>query len=196
MNKTLLILLSSFLVTTVCYARESKPLPKSEVTASITEFKFKGAWLHPKIIKEFLPWSADRSYPLITSVDVAAATGTNRYFGNVVSDKKGASYTDKDGETVRYDWAGKLKNGMHVIVAKEFGSGSMVSTTLLIFALRERESVDGKGEKYPQLILEVQRVVSLGDRASFTLKTVNNVIDVTVKCGPTCDSKTVKLDLN
>lgn len=195
MKKIIIILI---LATTSIQARalEYKAPSKEEIEVALKTFKFKGQWIHPSIIKEFMPWSSDYNYPLIISIDVAAATNANRFFGQVKTTGPFVSYTSNDGSIMSYKWMGQLKNGTHIIHVQESGSGgTLVSNTLALFELSTRIATNESDTKYPQLILAANRLITLGDRASVDLKIDGNNIDVNVTCIKTCDSKkfTIKM---
>ncbi|MGZ3695478.1 MAG: hypothetical protein ACXWQO_15310 [Bdellovibrionota bacterium] len=155
----------------------------SEIKSALETFKFRGAWILPSIIHEFLPLESDYTLPLVTAIDVGAATGTNRFFGEVSLQKgKGGveepSHKTSEGETIRYRYVGKLKNGLHVLEAWSSGSGSLVATDLLVFGLRENSAFDEQGKTYKQLLLELKRIVTLGDRAIAEIRLNGNEIEV------------------
>ncbi|RYZ78347.1 MAG: hypothetical protein EOP06_29225 [Proteobacteria bacterium] len=154
---------------------------REEIAKAITTFKFRGLWIHPKIIAEFRPWESDYSIPLIHSLDVSAATGTNRYFGQIVTDPKTLepSFTEKDGTTIAYEWIGKLKSGLHVLIVRSSGGGgSMVATDLMVFRLKSSMAQSGSKANYRQLLLEVVRVINLGDRAIPNIKLKGDKVSI------------------
>lgn len=138
---------------------------------------------------------SDYNLPLIAAVDVASATDTNRYFAKIDESEQRASVKEDDGSTVSYEWKGRLANGMHALVVSEFGGGSMVANSLVVFRFSKHQATDANGKKYPQLLLEIERVVSLGDRAQSKIALKDNEIDVNVECKKTCDSKHLKIML-
>lgn len=177
-----------FLALNAFAGKYSEPSEK-EISETLETFKYKNSWIHPLIIHEFLPWMSDYSVPLITGIDVAAATGTNRFFGKIIAKENLVSATDDKRNTTQYEWLGRLKNGMHAIVVSESGDGSMVAKTLAIFSLQKRPSTNETGKTYNRLELTIERFVILGDRGVSTISLKENSILVDVKCDKTCDSK-------
>lgn len=169
---------------------------KDEVKTAQKKFKFRGQWIHPKIIREFMPWDSDYELPLIAAIDVGAATNTNRYFGDIkiLADEQ-VSFADENGTIILYKWLGRFKNGMHALLIKEASSGTLVSNSLGIFALTKRSSMNEKNQEYPQLILEIKRYVGLGDRAETKFSIHENSMNVEVICNKTCESKKFKISV-
>lgn len=178
------MILLLLILTQIAFANNFQEPSSEAIAKAIESFRFNGEWIHPKIIKEFCPWESDYNIPLIKSIDVGAAIGTNRYFGKIEHVKENRlkpSFTEEDGTTISYEWIGRLKNGMHVLVSKESGSGSIVSTNLLVFLLKKEVAKNDSGIEYKQLILEIQRVIILGDRAIPHIKLNKNKIDVNIE---------------
>ena len=170
-----------FILSQMALASNFQEPSEDAITKAIETFKFNGEWIHPKLIKEFCPWESDYVIPLINSLDVSAATDTNRYFGKITylkDDKLKPSFTEENGSIISYEWIGKLKNGMHIILYKESGSGSMVSTNLLVFLLKKGRAKNESGKEYKQLLLEIQRVIVIGDRDIPNINLDKNTIEI------------------
>lgn len=106
-------------------------------------FKFFGQEPHPKIFEEFGIWISDRTeYPSQLSVDIAALSNNrNRYaekFQRSSHDPKWVEMDKGKEGSIGYRWLGKLKNGLHVVLVRDNGGGSL--TTLTIYVLRARLS--------------------------------------------------------
>lgn len=168
-------------------------IPTAELTAAKQSFKFKGEWIHPKIIAEFLPWESDPAVPLVVAIDVNAATGTNRFFGEIEEQNGRASFTEADGTSTSYEWKGRLQNGMHVLVIRTHGSGTLVPTHLGVFKVSQKPALAGDGKKYSRLLLEVVRLVTLGDRAIPEVVLAGNRVKVDVTCEKTSASQRFEL---
>jgi hypothetical protein len=142
-----------------------------------------------------MPWESDHTLPLVLSVDVAAATGTNRFFGEVTASAKGAS-TKTEGGTFSYEWIGRAKNGQHVLVTRESGDGTLVSTSLVIVELESDDGVNEAGKKYLRLPLEVERIVTLGDRAIPQVAINGNIVTVKISFNSKQADKELKIQLD
>lgn len=184
----LLLLVACHFSTTAFAGKYIEPSEKDIEQAQKT-FKFSGQWIHPKIVHEFLPWESDYSLPLVVAVDVGAATGTNRYFGEIKAANNTVTYEDDGGVVKSYQWIGRLKNGLHILLTKESGSGTMVATDLAVFDLRKNLAVDADGKKYRRLMLEIKRIITIGDRGDASININGNTVDVDVKCNKSCSPK-------
>jgi hypothetical protein len=196
MLKILFFLIIQFSIPLAASAGAYVEPTEKDINLAIKTFKYKDQWINPLIVKEFLPWMSDHDLPLITSIDVGAATDTNRYFGAVKSANNNASAKTNDGSTITYEWMGQLKNGMHVLLINESGGGTMIATSLAIFKLHSGQAINQDEKKYHQLVLEIQRILTLGDRAQSIVSISGNNIDVDIKCNKTCESKHLKLTLS
>ena len=171
------------------------PAKAAEAKAEAASFKFRGAWISPKIIQAFLPPASDPALPTVISIDVAAATGTNRFFGEI-SVKDGRVFvTESDESTIAYEWKGRTKNGKHLLVIRETSDGTMVPTNLGIFRIRQDQGLSAEGKKYGRVLLELDRLIVLGDRAVADVALKQNRATVKVSCENTCTSRQFTLDL-
>lgn len=188
-----LSVLSILVFSQLIYSQPFVAPSKAETKEAEATFKYKGQWIHPKIIHEFLPWESDHDLPLIASIDVSAATGTNRYYGKAIENADGAAFKADDETTTDYKWKGRLKNGKHVLILREFGSGTMVGNSLLVVHFENKTGIDGNNKNYPRLILVADRYLVLGDRAEVKIKIEGNRVKGEVECVKTCTSK--KIDI-
>jgi hypothetical protein len=177
-------LLFLFLIGCPAFAGKFKEPLAPEITEAIKSFHFRGAWVHPKIVKEFMPYLSDHENPLVVSIDLGAAAGTNRYFGAVKligpEHPSWESEEKEEKESFSYRWIGKLKNGMHVLQTEEWGGGSGTFMSVAVFELREATAVGEDGKPYRQLLLTIKRVHGLGDRVTPTFKINGNEVSVHV----------------
>ena len=176
-----------------CMGATHTPPTDAQIAEAQSSFKYKGQWIHPALIKDFLPWVSDHTVPIIHALDIAAAEGTNRYADSMNVSAGQVSYTTGDQEIVAYEWKGKLKNGLHVLILTERGSGTMVATNIAVFKITKLPSIDESGKPYNKLLLENVRMITGGDRANVTLSLKENILGIDVKCSKTCDSKKINL---
>lgn len=175
---------------------EPVELSSAEVKKAVETFKVRGAWIHPAIVQEFLPWVSDHQRPIVRSMDVAAALETNRYFEEVKEGPKGPKVERGEEGFLDYEWLGRTQSGLHVLVISLNSGGSGVFTSLGVFKVTEAESVDGPGKPYRSLVLSIVRWVSLGDRVVPKLSIKGNVVSGRVECTlPSCASNTLRLSL-
>lgn len=161
-----------------------------EVTEAIETFKFRGQWIHPKIVEEFLPWNSDYNYPLITAIDIGAAIGTNRFFGNITIKGKTVSNSNEE-EFISYEWLGRLKNGFHILSVSRSSGATMVEKYLVALSLKEKSAKNESAKEYNRLLIEIERVIVLGDRGVATFKIKEKTVDIEVKCDKSCESKNI-----
>jgi len=188
-------LLVLVLFSSVCSASYQAPTPQ-EITEAEQTFKFKGQWISPTIVKAFLNFWSDGQPPMVTSVDIATCTGSNRFFGEIETNKDGSNPRVKveDG-TVSYQWIGKTKNGQHVLKVQESGDGSMVAMNLMVFKLSRKTAVNADGLSYPQLSMEIVRDVPLGDRAFPQITIKENMVNVKVEFNDPKRNKLLSIQL-
>ncbi len=136
-------------------------------------FTYRGHPIHPKLIYRFLPWMSD-SVPIVLSVDLAAADGSNEYFADDVKPLTTAknSYRvdgkvigdDTPGAYFSYQWLGSPAPGVHALRTSFCGGGSGVFEDLLVLRRSTSKGVDLEGKTYDRIVLTFERLVSLGDR--------------------------------
>ncbi len=133
--------------------------PEEVLREAVAEFRYRGKPIHPALIAAFVGGLSDGG-PVVRSVDVTAAWGTDQYGGRhqVLGDGT-VEYTVPNtdpGETFSYRRLGAFDDGTQVLRAALNGGGSGVFGTLLL--VRFRTGADGA------LLLEVKKSVPLGDR--------------------------------
>jgi len=177
-------------------ASEPVELSAAETKQAVESFKVRGAWIHPAVIQEFLPWSSDHERPIVRSIDVGAALETNRYFEDTKQGPKGAKVERGEEGSVDYEWLGRTQSGLHVLVIRRSTGGSGHFVSLGAFKLAEGQSVDGSGKPYRSLMLSIVRWQMLGDRVVPKLSIKGNVISGPVECLlPSCQRGEVKVSL-
>lgn len=184
MIKMLILTLLSF----SAFAESFTPPTVKEIAEVKANFKFRGQWISPVIVRAFNSFDSDSSVPTVQAIDVGGSTGRNRFFGEIKTetDTKRA-YVLEGSERYSYDWIGKLDNGLHVLVTRHSGDGTLVSTDLLVLRVKENQSVyfpDAYKDTrvpYTQILLELVRYVPLGDRAFPTIKILKNNMAVKVE---------------
>lgn len=107
-----------------------------------------------------------------------------------------SSFKNDDGTLTSYQWKGLLKNGKHVLLITEKGDGSLIATSLAVFNLSEKSALDSTEQSYTQLLLQIERWISLGDRSKNNIKITNNTIDIDTQCDKSCESKYLKITIN
>lgn len=141
-----------------------------------TTFKLNGKPIHPKLIQEFEPWLSDGS-PVTISVDVLAAYGTNEYFeGDIKLEEDRVTYGAEDHATFTYKWLGRLQNGLHVLIASDWGGGSGIFMNLLFVKFEISKGVDGYLDSdealkpYDRILMTVVCNYALEDRYDGEIK--------------------------
>ena len=127
------------------------------------QFTYKNKPIHPKLVKELIPWISDEK-PVTVAVDVAAAFQTNEYFADVIVEKEGYIKFQENDEIFWYEWLGKLDNGIHVVRTFDASvDGSGVFQDLLFIKFHTQE-FDLNGKIYEQVIMTLVKSYGLGDR--------------------------------
>lgn len=154
------------------------PLMASEHLDELnSKFTYKGKPIHPFLVREFSNWLSDNRPPMITAVDVAAASDTNKYQHGTVKKREDwwfAEEQEKDGDVTLYEsfgyhWLGRLANGCHVLEIGSSGGGSGFFMDLMIVKFSEGEIL-WEGKKERQLLMSVKGIYSLGDRYEGKIK--------------------------
>ncbi len=135
------------------------------------KFTYSGKPIHPFIVKEFSNWLSDNRPPMITTVDVAAASDTNKYMDSEIEKRDNwlfAKTEEMDGdvrlyESFGYHWIGRLANGVHVLETGSSGGGSGFFMDLMFVKFSEGE-IFWENKKENQLLMTIVGTYSLGDR--------------------------------
>lgn len=154
-------------------------------------FKLFDKNISPKVFSEFNIWISDSGIrPVQIATDIAAIDeNPNRFFGDFEtvkyddSDKDWIVLKNAEGGFIEYAWYGRLKNGLHIILVRDNGGGSL--TTLTLYALRSRlsqglfESPNNQIVPYNRLLLEqiLQKNVSRYGNLVLKDNTVKSIQD-------------------
>jgi len=166
-------------------AHAAPTVTPDQIAEMENSFKFNGKVIHPALIQQFESWLSDPGIPVTVSVDVAAASGTNQYSDEGVSEEPNHVVQYKYGyKSYSYQWIGKLQNGMHLVRTWARGSGSGVFQTLFFLRLQQSSGYLSDGTPYPRLLLVAERAYPLGDRTSVEILVKGNEIDLKIKTFP------------
>jgi len=143
-------------------------------------FFYDGQPIHPGIIELFSPWISD-SEPLVLSVDLAKAQGSNQFFDTPKPQPSGwvESPPKKDGSSFAYRFIGALPSGLLVLLIVESGGGSGQFESLMLFTVGIEQGWNDDGSRRTEHVLHVLRDISLGDRADAVVTIASDRIHVT-----------------
>jgi hypothetical protein len=164
--------------------------PAALVAEVRKSFTINGKPIPPEIFRDFGDGDlADSSDSMWITVDLLAATGSNRYYDDIKGDH--GSYTQKPAckqdpcEETGYLYIGSTENGLLVVVASYSGGGSGDFETLHILDLAAAKGFDNDGKAYTRINLTDIRNVVLGDRWSGEVTIAKNTIHIaTERNGP------------
>lgn len=150
------------------YTAVSPEVRKAFIEAD-SKFTYHGKSIHPELIEKFESWMSDSEVPTVVSVDLISAEKNGNEYGRENLSKDGISYKRGvvDGSYAgfyRYQWLGRLKNGLHVVRVADCGGGSGVFETLDFIKFSLGEGVDKDGKRYDRLLMTIVRQHFLGDR--------------------------------
>jgi len=117
------------------------------------DFSFLGKPVHPKLIRNFEPWLSDR-YPVIISLDIAAAYNTNEYSESVYEQNGYITYNINDEETFGYKVTSTGDN-IHKLKTLLITGGTGSFTSNLTFKSEVAGGFTDQGKKYDLLLLEL-----------------------------------------
>jgi hypothetical protein len=173
----------------------SSASPAALVAEVRKSFTVNGKPIPPEIFRDFGDGDlADSNTSIWITVDVLAATGSNRYYDDIKADhgsysQKAATCPQPSCEETGYLYIGSTDNGLLVVVASYSGGGSGNFITLHILDLAAARAFDFDGKVYDRINLTNVRSVPLGDRWNGEIKIDNNTIRViTTRQGPADDS--------
>jgi hypothetical protein len=164
--------------------------PAALVAEVRKSFTINGKPIPPEIFRDFGDADlADSSDSMWITVDVLAATGSNRYYDDITEDH--GAYTQKPAckqsscEETGYLYIGSTENGLLVVLASYSGGGSGDFETLHILDLAAAQGFDNDGKPYARINLTDIRNVVLGDRWSGKVTIAKNTIHLaTERNGP------------
>ena len=131
-----------------------------QIDEANSKFTCRGKPIHPFVVKEFSNWLSDNRPPMITTVDVAAASDTNKYMDSEIEKRDNwlfAKTEVMDGdvrlcESFGYHWIGRLANGVHVLETGSSGGGSGFFMDLMFVKFSEGE-IFWENKKEKQLLM-------------------------------------------
>ena len=165
--------------------------PAALVAEVRKSFTINGKPIPPEIFRDFGDGDlADSTNSIWITVDVLAATGSNRYYDDIKGEH--GSYTQQAAtcaqppcEATGYLYIGSADNGLLVVVASYSGGGSGDFETLHILDLAAAQGFDNDGKPYQRINLTDIRNVALGDRWSGQVSIAKNTIKIaTERNGP------------
>lgn len=171
------------MIGTVLCAHVVDGLANDMFTDANTNFTYNGKPIHPFLVKEFSNWLSDARPPMVTTVDVQAASDSNRYGNSDVEQRDDwwfASTEEMDGnvriyESFGYHWIGKLDNGTHVLETGLSGGGSGFFMDLMLVKF-STGTILYEGQKTEQLLMTVVGYQSLGDRYEGEIRIEGNKV--------------------
>lgn len=133
-------------------------------------FTLDGKPVPPEIFRDLGDGDLADSEPILVTVDLRAAIGSNRY-GDAITRRAGwiaqshaMADTLNGAEETGYRYIGATRNGLLVVVAFYSGGGSGAFYTLHILDAEVAQAFDGDGKPYERVDLTTIRSVALGDR--------------------------------
>ena len=130
-------------------------------------------FVHPLIVRELRGWISDRA-ETITSIDLASANRSNRFFGEFSCERTEADdgvvvgWEGEDREWFRYRHVGTSMSGVEIVKCFDCGGGSGVFTSVGLFSIELDRALDEDAElrvfSRPRTILRCLGWITLGDR--------------------------------
>lgn len=154
-----------------------------------TSFTVGGDPVPPEIFRDMGDGDMADSGSIIVSIDVKAATGSNRYADPIKrnGDWVSQSRPDPDDRSVTqeeaYRFIGMTSNKLLVAVTSYSGGGSGVFYTLHILSADPGYGIDGDGKRYERLNVSTVRGIPLGDRWDGDVGINGNTIAITTRVG-------------
>ncbi|MGD0186568.1 MAG: hypothetical protein ABSC25_15135 [Roseiarcus sp.] len=133
-------------------------------------FTLQGKPVPPEVFRDFGDGDLGDSGPILVTVDVKAAIGSELYGdeikqnGDWIVQTRPAPNTLNGAEETAYEFRGRTRNGLLVVLASYSGGGSGVFYALHILDASADRAFDHDGKVYQRIDLTVLRSVPLGDR--------------------------------
>ncbi len=133
-------------------------------------FTLQGKPVSPEIFRDLGDGDLGDSGPILVTVDVKAAIGSQRYGdtikknGDWIVQTRPAPNTLNGAEETAYEFRGRTRNGLLVVLASFSGGGSGVFTSLHVLDAAADRGFDADGKVYQRIDVTVLRSVVLGDR--------------------------------
>jgi len=150
-------------------------------------FTVEGKPIPPEIFDDLGDSDLSDSNPILVTVDVRAAIGSNRYADPITKDGRWVKQTKANDKTVNgyeetaYEFIGRTRNDLLVVVTSYSGGGTGAFNTLHILDAALVPAFDDNGRIYQRLNLTVLRSVALGDRWDGTVTISGNMVHVLTK---------------
>ena len=148
---------------------------KNQLLLEQTRFSFiRKEFVHPLIIRELRGWISDAT-ETITSVDLASANRSNRFFGffgefdtRELDRKLLVEWKGDQGESFIYSHIGTSPSGVEIVECFECGGGSGVFGSIGVFSLEIDRALDEDANRTvftrDRTILKCLGWITLGDR--------------------------------
>lgn len=159
-------------------SRNTEPVSKADLDEVNIHFTFRGAYINPILLNEFIPWASDKKDAIMT-IDIAPYnTGSNRYFCESAPFKTSEDYVrlevkNPDGngtDYYSYKWLGMLNNKVHVLKFINDGTGFSGVFPSLLFVRFEVKKHLSYGMYYNQLLMHNVSVYQMGDRVKYNVQ--------------------------
>ena len=135
-------------------------------------------FVHPLIVRELRGWISDRA-ETITSIDLASANRSNRFFGHFSCERTEAAdhavvgWEGEGGEFFRYCHVGTSTSGVEIVKCCNCTGGSGVFTSVGLFSIEVDRALDEDAElrvfsRY-RTVLRCLGWITLGDRYEGTV---------------------------
>lgn len=176
-----------------CCAVLSLPAAGARSLSPIDElrrtFTVGGEPVPPNIFRDMGDGDLADSGSIIVTIDVRAATGSNRYADPI---KRNGAWIaqgrtgpgDKDlREEEAYRYVGMTANKLLVVTTSYSGGGSGVFHSLHFLTAEPALAFDSEGKRYERLNVSIIRSVALGDRWNGEVRIDGNAVLVTTTGG-------------
>ena len=133
-------------------------------------FTLQGKPVPPEVFRDLGDGDLGDSGAILVTVDAQAAIGSNRYADEIKQNGRWVVQTHPADKTLNgyeetaYEFIGRTRNGLLVVVASYNGGGTGTFTTLHILDAAADRAFDLDGAIYQRIDLTVLRSVVLGDR--------------------------------
>ncbi len=147
-------------------------------------FTLGGKPVPPEIFRDLGDGDLGDSGPILVTVDVKAAIGSELYGdeikrnGGWVVQARPAAGTLNGAEESAYEFRGRTSNGLIVVVASYSGGGSGVFYTLHILDAAADRAFDADGKVAQRIDLTVLRSIPLGDRWEGDVTIAGNIVRI------------------
>jgi len=121
-----------------------------------SKFHLEGKPIHPLIIQFFQNPISDLAQPYRLALDLNMAYNTNLFPATPTSFQDSwISNSLSDNVTFKYQYLGRLSNGLHVVISAENQGGSLTLYTLSAFHISLDWALQSSGQPYIRLKMEI-----------------------------------------